>query len=40
MQKMSGYKLGTDTIYSGTTGVQSQFVGVQMGYKNKKMVED
>ena len=34
---MPGYKLGTDTIYRGTTGVQSQFVGVQSGYKTQKM---
>ena len=34
---MAGYKLGTDTIYRGTTGVQSQFVGVQTGYKMQKM---
>ena len=37
MLKMPGYKLGTDTIYRGTTGVQSQFVGVQSGYKTQKM---
>ena len=34
---MAGYKLGTDTIYRGTTWVQSQFVGVQPGYKTQKM---
>ena len=34
---MAGYKLGTDTIYRGTTWVQSQFVGVQTGYKTQKM---
>ncbi|COP88267.1 Uncharacterised protein [Streptococcus pneumoniae] len=37
MLKMPGYKRGTDTIYRGTTGVQSQFVGVQSGYKTQKM---
>lgn len=37
MLKMPGYKRGTDTIYRGTIGVQSQFVGVQSGYKTKKM---
>lgn len=34
---MAGYKLGTDTIYRGTNWVQSQFVGVQPGYKTQKM---
>ena len=34
---MAGYKLGTDTIYRGTTWVQSRFVGVQPGYKTQKM---
>lgn len=38
MLKMPGYKRGTDTIYRGTTGVQSQFVGVQSGTKRKKCI--
>ena len=34
---MFGYKLGTATKYRGTSRVQTQFVGVQTGYKAIKV---